>query len=98
MINSKKDILDKIKKITNKNCQFYQIDLCNKDELKEVFKKHFKVGTATTVAEISPKTTQKLILKHFNSITPGNELKPESILDKASTLHKLKKLEIILIH
>lgn len=39
LINSKKDILDKIKKITNKNCQFYQIDLCNKDELKEVFEK-----------------------------------------------------------
>ena len=59
--------------------------------LKEVFQKHFKVGTATTVSEISPKTTQKLILKHFNSITPGNELKPESILDKASTLAEAEK-------
>ena len=58
----------------------------NISSLKDVYKKYFKVGTATTVAEISPKTTQKLILKHFNSLTPGNELKPESILDKAGTL------------
>lgn len=54
--------------------------------LKDVFKKHFKVGTATTVGEISPKTTQKLILKHFNSLTPGNELKPDACLDKTGTL------------
>jgi endo-1,4-beta-xylanase len=59
--------------------------------LKDVYKKHFKIGTATTVAEISPKTTQKLILKHFNSLTPGNELKPDSCLDRANTLKESEK-------
>ena len=59
--------------------------------LKDAFKKHFKFGTATTVAEISPKTTQKLILKHFNSVTPGNELKPDGILDRARTLEEAEK-------
>ena len=38
LINSKKEVLDKIKKITNKDVTFYQIDLCNKDKLREVFK------------------------------------------------------------
>ena len=54
--------------------------------LKDAFKKHFKMGTATTVAEISPKTTQKLIIKHFNSLTAGNELKPDALLDRTGTL------------
>ena len=54
--------------------------------LKDVYKKHFKFGTATTVAEISPKTTQKLVIKHFNSLTAGNELKPDALLDRTATL------------
>ena len=54
--------------------------------LKDVYKKHFKFGTATTVDELSPKTTQQLILKHFNSLTIGNELKPDYLLDQSATL------------
>ena len=53
--------------------------------LKDAFKKHFIIGTATTVAEISPKTTQKLVIKHFNSVTAGNELKPDALLDQKAT-------------
>ena len=49
------------------------------------------MGTATTVSEISPKTTQKLVVKHFNSITPGNELKPDSCLDRTATLEESEK-------
>ena len=59
--------------------------------LKDVYQKYFKFGTATTVAEISPKTTQKLILKHFNSLTPGNELKPDSCLDRTATIAQSEK-------
>ena len=59
--------------------------------LKDVYKKHFIIGTATTVSEISPKTTQKLVVKHFNSITPGNELKPDSCLDRTATLEESEK-------
>ena len=38
-INSKRDVLDKIKKITNKDVIFYEIDMCDKNELKKVFEK-----------------------------------------------------------
>ena len=38
--NSKYEVLNRIKKITNKVVTFYQIDVCNKDDLKEVFKNH----------------------------------------------------------
>ena len=37
LINSKIDVIDKIKKITNKDVTFYQIDLCDKDKLRTVF-------------------------------------------------------------
>ena len=35
--NSKIEVLDKIKQITNKDVKFYQIDVCNKEELEKVF-------------------------------------------------------------
>jgi len=54
--------------------------------LKDVYADMFKFGTATTVGEISPKTTQELVKHHFNSLTAGNELKPDSVLDKAACL------------
>ena len=37
LVNSKIDVLDKIKKITNKDVTFYQIDLCDKEKLRSVF-------------------------------------------------------------
>lgn len=37
LINSKKDVIDKIKKITNKDVTFYEIDLCDKEKLRTVF-------------------------------------------------------------
>ena len=39
LINSKIDVLDKIKKITNKDVIFYEINMCNKEKLREVFEK-----------------------------------------------------------
>ena len=39
LINSKIDVIDKIKKITSKEVTFYQIDLCDKEKLRSVFKK-----------------------------------------------------------
>lgn len=52
--------------------------------LKDVYSKYFKLGTAATASEIAPISAQNLIKKHFNSLTLGNELKPDSILDKAA--------------
>ena len=53
--------------------------------LRDVYAKYFKIGTATTTMELAPKSTKNLILKHCNSITLGNELKPDAILDKKAT-------------
>ena len=39
LVNSKIDVLDKIKKITNKDVTFYQYDLCDYEKLQEVFSK-----------------------------------------------------------
>ena len=54
--------------------------------LKDVYAKYFKFGTAVTESELAPSATKELILKHFNSITLGNELKPENMLDKAGCI------------
>ena len=39
LVNSKRDVLEKIKKITGSDVTFYQEDLCNLDALKTIFKK-----------------------------------------------------------
>ena len=54
--------------------------------LKDVYANNFKIGTATTTKELAPASTKELILKHFNSITAGNELKPDAILDQNACL------------
>lgn len=50
--------------------------------LKDLYSDYFKIGTAVTAKELAPQSTKNLILKHFNSITAGNELKPDAILDQ----------------
>lgn len=54
--------------------------------LKDVYANYFKLGTAVTASELASSSTQSLVLKHFNSITPGNELKPDAVLDQTATL------------
>ena len=39
LVNSKIDVLDKIKKITGKDVTFYEYDLCEKEKIEAVFKK-----------------------------------------------------------
>jgi endo-1,4-beta-xylanase len=46
----------------------------------------FKVGTAVTASELASQTRQSLIKKHFNSITLGNELKPDALLDREASI------------
>lgn len=48
--------------------------------LKEVYNDLFSVGVAATVNEIA-EYRQGLIKDQFNSLTPGNELKPDNVLD-----------------
>jgi len=39
-INSKPEVLDKIKKITNKNFKFYEVDILDEENLEKVFKEN----------------------------------------------------------
>ena len=54
--------------------------------LCDVYKNDFKIGCAATVSELVQSAAKDLILKHYNSLTLGNELKPESLLDQAATI------------
>lgn len=54
--------------------------------LKDVYADYFKIGTACGGSELTLKTTQDLILKHFNSITTGNEMKPDALLDREASI------------
>ena len=48
------------------------------DSLKEKFANCFKIGTSVSPNELN--TGADFIKKHFNSITPENELKPDALL------------------
>ncbi|HAJ97241.1 MAG TPA: hypothetical protein DCO72_05845 [Ruminococcus sp.] len=54
--------------------------------LKDVYKDYFKMGCAVAGSEFTQGATKDLILKHYNSVTIGNELKPESVLDQTATI------------
>ena len=49
--------------------------------LKDVYKDAFKIGTAVNAFDVrgGNRETEALILKHFNTLTPDNDLKPESL-------------------
>lgn len=53
--------------------------------LKEAYKDMFSMGVAATASEISA-ANQELIREQFNSLTPGNELKPDNVLDYATCI------------
>ena len=38
-VNSKPEVLNRIEKITGKRPRFYEIDVCNEDKMRELFKK-----------------------------------------------------------
>lgn len=57
--------------------------------LKEVYKDLFSMGVAVTAGEIPP-NRQELIKQQFNSLTPGNELKPDSLLDYSTCISDSK--------
>jgi len=58
--------------------------------LKEVYKDNFKFGTAISPRYLND-LERELVLKHFNSITHENALKPEAILDHAATIAYMNK-------
>ena len=52
--------------------------------LYEAYEDQFRIGCAATASELTPKAAQEMALKHYNSLTFGNELKPESVLNQAA--------------
>ncbi len=53
--------------------------------LAQMFGNEFKVGTALVPNNLSSRPTMDLVEKHFyQSLTAGNEMKPDSVLNKAA--------------
>ena len=61
--------------ISSSNLRFLQ-----DKALKDAFEGKFKIGTSVSPHELN--SGANFITKHFNSITPENELKPDSILNQ----------------
>ena len=54
--------------------------------IKDVYNGYFKIGTAITTSNLASPSFMDLVEKHFNeSITFGNELKPDYVLDQAAS-------------
>lgn len=60
------------------------VDVTAVTPLKKVFSKYFKIGCAATPSEISSNVAKTFVEHHFNSLTLGNELKPDYVLDQAA--------------
>ena len=56
------------------------------DSLKDTFGSKFKMGTCVSPGELN--TGAAFIKKHFNSITPENELKPDAIINQQACQQK----------
>jgi endo-1,4-beta-xylanase len=53
--------------------------------LKDIYANYFKIGCAATPSELNTTISQELVAYHFNSLTLGNELKPDYVLDQAGS-------------
>ncbi len=67
--NSKKDVINKIEKISNKKIKFYEIDLCNKNLLRDVFSKE-KIDAVIHFAGLKAvgESVEKPLLYYENNI------------------------------
>ena len=52
--------------------------------LKDVYSDYFKIGFATTPAELRNEAVQNIMKKHADYMTIGNELKPDSVLNQSA--------------
>ncbi len=69
-INSKPEVLDKIKQITNKNFKFYEVDLLDEEKLEKVFKEN-DIESVVHFAGLKAvgESVQKPIEYYHNNIT-----------------------------
>ena len=63
------------------------------DSLKDAFQGKFKIGTSVSPMELN--SGADFIKKHFNSITPENELKPDAIISQQGCQQNGKNVETI---
>lgn len=52
--------------------------------LNDVYSDYFKIGFATTPAELRNEAVQNIMKKHADYMTIGNELKPDSVLSQSA--------------
>ena len=71
--------------VTIKGEASWSTEALDKTPLKDVYAKYFKIGCAATPSEINTPISQDLVKHHFNSLTPGNELKPDAVLNQAGS-------------
>lgn len=57
--------------------------------LKELYADYFEIGCCINPAIISTDDYSELLIKEFSSVTMENDLKPESILDRAASMEDL---------
>ena len=61
------------------------------DSLKDAFQGKFKIGTSVSPHELG--SGENFIKKHFNSITPENELKPDAIINQQACQQNGRNVE-----
>ena len=71
---------ERVKEILKTRKQTVSLLQDSSDSLKDAFKGFFKIGTSVSPHELNG--GGEFIKKHFNSITPENELKPDSIINQ----------------
>ena len=62
------------------------VSFADVDSIKDAFQRFFKVGTTVSPNELG--TGGEFIKRHFNSITPENELKPDAIINQQQCQQK----------
>lgn len=67
------------------------VDTSAYPSLKELYKDDFLMGIATTNDMMDVEDYRQLIGRQFNSMTLGNSFKPDSLLDRETTLSDLDK-------
>ena len=60
--------------------------MLEEEPLKDIYANYFKLGCAATPSELSSPISQDIVKRHFNSLTIGNELKPDYVMDQTQTL------------
>jgi len=56
--------------------------------LCKAFEPYFRIGAALSSRLVADPELAGIVCRHFNSITADNQMKPESVLDRAGTLAK----------